>query len=151
MDMKDSFSRIVITACLLFGAIVSEAVPLQGNSNYSKTERILRAEVLKVDIVPFTSPTTGSQLKMVQVQLKNVGTIPIRMLKGIYKIKDSQGNKLDEIEYIIFADSDDRPGLLPQTQWGTPKNEGFIIPNLYSGREANVEVVITKAAEFSGM
>jgi hypothetical protein len=89
---------------------------------------------------------TGKQMQAVRVQLRNLGKRTIRVIDGVYLLKDAQGNTLRSIPYTIMSDSDNQPGLLP----GQSKIVGgLLIPKEWNVSTALLEITTISELQYS--
>jgi hypothetical protein len=90
----------------------------------------------------------GQTTSVVKVVLKNIGTRPVRIVDGIYKLKGSDGTPIRDVPYTLLADSDSDTGILPGQ---TRVINGLIVPTSEGVTFATfvVSTVLEKASSLS--
>src|SRR5690606_28108228 len=73
---------------------------------------------------------SGRRAQVVCVDWKNEGDRPIRAVDADIVLFDGRGEPIDFPirDYCIYAESDEKPGVLPGDRHRTPKHLGFVLP-----------------------
>lgn len=113
----------------------------------SKQIPVAAVEVIRVRVSPFES-AAGLQLKVVLVDWKNVGEVPIRAVDANIILFDER-SRLDggAKDYAIYAVSDDSPGVVPGEVYREPLDRGHILDRELATRAIRARVEITEVLE----
>jgi hypothetical protein len=114
-----------------------------------KASARMSVEIVKARLEPFRTPD-GTNTRLVCVDFKNTGNRPVRVVDGDIKVFDPQEKLLFSVNYTLYAESDQHPGIAPGETHVRPPGRGFILPPMLRGA-IRVEVTITKVKEQSGL
>jgi hypothetical protein len=89
----------------------------------------------------------GIDTKMLMVDWKNTGKVPVRIVKADIDVYDASGNRLSASakDHHLYAAARDEPGIKPGQTFQTKSGEGYILLS-YDGTPAKVKVRVTSAA-----
>ncbi len=120
-----------------------------------KTTETTKTEFVSAKLAPFKNAANGKLGQEVLATWKNVGDTPVRIVDASIKSREPNGNMIDSFNYVIYAEFDDAPGVLPGETYTTKAGNGFKLPGFeglpgYTPADS-VEVTITKSSKTSGM